>query len=184
MTKIRLLNSFFEFSEFDDPPPPYAILSHTWSEKNEEEVTYQDLKGGTSKSKLKLELCQKWAEAAGYEHFWIDTCCISKRNDVELSDSIRSMWRWCEEASVCFVYLPDLSKKRKWGTDADWRDGLKDCRWFTRGWTLQELVASKKVELYAVDGYLGSKEDLLPALKSITGIKFGDPLPNHATRLR
>jgi hypothetical protein len=81
------------------------------------------------------------------------------------------------------VYLPDLSKKRKLDTDADWRDGLKDCRWFTRGWTLQELVASKRVELYARDGYLSGMEDLLLALKSITGIDLGEPLPDHATRL-
>jgi ankyrin repeat protein len=182
---MRLLNSSFEFREFDydDTPPPYAILSHTWSENNEEEVTYQDLKDGTTKSKLKLELCRDWANAAGYEYFWIDTCCINKQKDAELVYAIRSMWRWYEKAAVCFVYLPDLSKKRKRDTDADWRDGLKDCRWFTRGWTLQELVASKKVEFYAADGYLGSSEDLLPALKSITGINLGDPLPNHATRL-
>jgi hypothetical protein len=178
---MRLLNSKFEFCDFDDTPPPYAILSHTWSEKNEEEVTYQDLKDGTPKSKLKLELCRDWAKAAGYEHFWIDTCCIDKRNDAELGYAIRSMWRWYTGAGVCFVYLPDLSKKRK--RDADWRDALKDCRWFTRGWTLQELMASKKVEFYANDGYLGSRENLLPALKSITGINLSDPLPNHVTRL-
>jgi hypothetical protein len=83
--KIRLLNINFEFCDFDeDNTPPYAILSHTWSENNEEEVTYQDLKDGTSKSKLKLELCERWAQATGYEYFWIDTCCIDMRNDAEL----------------------------------------------------------------------------------------------------
>jgi hypothetical protein len=178
---MRLLNTSFEFCDFDDSPPPYAILSHTWSEKNEEEVTYQDLKDGTSKSKLKLELCREWAKAAGYEYFWIDTCCIDKRNDAELGYSIRSMWRWYAEAAVCFVYLPDVSKKRTRKTD--WRDTLKDCRWFNRGWTLQELVASKSIEFYANNGYLGSREDLSLALKSITGINLGYPLPDHATRL-
>jgi ankyrin repeat protein len=180
---MRLLNTSFEFCDFDDTPPPYAILSHTWSEKNEEEVTYQDLKDGTSKSKLKLELCRDWTKAAGHEYFWVDTCCIDKRNDAELGYAIRSMWRWYAEAGVCLVYLPDLSKKRKFYTNADWRDALKDCRWFTRGWTLQELVASGKVEFYARDGYLGSREDMLPALRSITGINLGGPLPDHATRL-
>jgi ankyrin repeat protein len=183
---MRLLNSNFEFCDFDDTPPPYAILSHTWSENNEEEVTYQDLKDGTTKSKLKLELCRGWANAAGYKYFWIDTCCIDKRNDAELVCAIRSMWRWYRKAAVCFVYLPDFPKKRKLNTDADWRDALKDCRWFTRGWTLQELVASmasKKVEFYAGDGHLGSLQDLLLALKSITGISLGNTLPDHATRL-
>ncbi|KAF2724625.1 HET-domain-containing protein, partial [Polychaeton citri CBS 116435] len=178
---MRLLNTNLEFCDYDDTPPPYAILSHTWSEKNEEEVTYQDLENGTTKSLLKLELCKEWTKAASLEYFWIDTCCIDKRNDAEISYAIRSMWRWYREASVCFVYLSDLSRKRK--LDSDWRDTLKDCTWFTRGWTLQELVASQKVELYARDGHLGSREDLLPALKRITGINLGGPLPDHATRL-
>jgi hypothetical protein len=179
---MRLLNSKFEFCDYDNSPPPYAILSHTWSEKNEEEVTYQDMQNGTTKSLLKLELCREWTKAANLEYFWIDTCCIDKRNDAEIGYAIRSMWRWYHEASVCFVYLSDLSKKRK-DLDTDWRDSLKDCRWFTRGWTLQELVASKRVELYARDGHLGSREDLLPALKRITGINLGDSLPDYATRL-
>jgi ankyrin repeat protein len=178
---MRLLNTKLQFCDYDDKPPPYAILSHTWSEKNEEEVTYQDLKDGTTKSLLKLELCKQWTEAAHLEYFWIDTCCIDKRNDAEINYAIRSMWRWYSEAHLCFVYLPDLSKKRK--LDADWRDTLKDCRWFTRGWTLQELVASKGVEFYARDGHLGNREDLLPALKNITGINLGDPMPDQATRL-
>jgi ankyrin repeat protein len=178
---MRLLNTKLEFCDYDDKPPPYAILSHTWSEKNEEEVTYQDLKGGTTKSLLKLELCKRWAEAANLEYFWIDTCCIDKRNDAEINYAIRSMWRWYSEAVVCFVYLSDLSRKRK--LDTDRRDSLKDCRWFTRGWTLQELVASKRVEFHARDGHLGSREDLLPALKNITGINPGDPMPDQVTRL-
>lgn len=179
---MRLLNSDFQFCDFDDSPPPYAILSHTWSERNEEEVSYQDLEDGTTKSLLKLQLCRDWTMAANLEYFWIDTCCIDKRNDAEIGYAIRSMWRWYCEASVCFVYLSDLSKKRKPNTE-DWRDNLKDCRWFTRGWTLQELVASKKLELYARDGYLGSREALLPALKTITGINLRSSLPDHATRL-
>jgi hypothetical protein len=179
---MRLLNTKLQFCDYDDKPPPYAILSHTWSEKNEEEVTYQDLKDGTTKSLLKLELCRQWTEAANLEYFWIDTCCIDKRNDAEINYAIRSMWRWYFEAHACFVYLPDLSKKRK-VDNTDWRDALKDCRWFTRGWTLQELVASKKVEFYARDGHLGNREDLLPALKSITGINLGHPMPDHVTRL-
>jgi hypothetical protein len=179
---MRLLNGDFEFCDFDDKPPPYAILSHTWSDNNEEEVLYQDLKDGTTKSLLKLELCREWTKAAGLEYFWIDTCCIDKRNDAELNYAIRSMWRWYCEAKVCFVYLSDLSlKKRKLDTDP--LDTLKDCKWFTRGWTLQELVASKRIEIYARDGYVGSREKLLPTLKSITGINLGDPLPDHATRL-
>lgn len=180
---MRLLNSNFEFCECDDNPPPYAILSHTWSENNEEEVTYQDLKNGTEKSMHKLELCRDWTKAANIDYFWIDTCCIDKRNDAELAFAIRSMWQWYRDASICFVYLSDLSSKKRKQPGTDWQDSLKDCRWFTRGWTLQELIASKKVEFHARDGYLGSREDLFAALKNITGINLGDQLPDHATRL-
>lgn len=121
--------------------------------KNEEEVTYYDLKDGTAKSLLKLELCKEWTKAANLEYFWIDTCCIDKQNDAEVNYDIRSMWRRYSEANVCFVYLSDLSKKRK--LDTDWRDALKDCRLFTRGWAVQELEVSKRVEFYARDGRLG-----------------------------
>ncbi|PPJ50689.1 hypothetical protein CBER1_07709 [Cercospora berteroae] len=182
---MRLLNSDFEFCAYDDSPPPYALPSHTWSERNEEEVTYQDLKDGmanTTKPLTKLNFCKDRAKEAGFDYFWIDTCCTDKRNDAEVNYAIRSMWRWYHEAAVCFVYLSDLSKKRS--RDTDWRDALKDCRWFTRGWTLQELIASTRIEFYARDGHIGSREDLLPALRSITGIDLGHSMPSHVTRLR
>ncbi|QIX02480.1 hypothetical protein AMS68_007997 [Peltaster fructicola] len=177
----------FQFIDFDDDKaPPYAILSHTWSENNDEEVTYQDLRQGTTKNLLKLQLCKDWAHAAGYKYFWIDTCCIDKRNDAELAYAIRSMYRWYAQAGICFVYLSDLTKSKRKASDshtASWKESLKSCRWFTRGWTLQELVASKNVEFYARDGHLGSKQDLLPLLMSITGIDLCGPLPGHQTRL-
>jgi hypothetical protein len=159
---MRPLSSHLEFRDFDDDKlPQYAILSHTWSDNNAEEVTYHDLKDGhgTKKPLLKLKLCRDWTKAANLEYFWVDTCGIDKHNDAAIGYAIRSMWRWSTEADVCFVYLSDLSKKRK--LDPDWRGTLKDCRWFTRGWSLQELVASKRVEFYAIDGYLVSREDLL-----------------------
>ncbi|OQN96250.1 hypothetical protein B0A48_17812 [Cryoendolithus antarcticus] len=180
---MRLLNLSFELCDFDDNPPPYAILSHTWSANNDDEVSYHDLRYGTTKSLLKLELCRDWTKTKGFEYFWIDTCCVDKRNDAEISYAIRSMWRWYSEAEICFVYLSDLSKKRQRDADTDWRDSMKDCRWFTRGWTLQELMASKEVEFHTRNDHLGSRKALLPALKTITGINLGDPMPNHATRL-
>ena len=77
----------------------------------------------------------------GLEYIWIDTCCINKENEVETSTAINSMFDWYQNADVCFVYLSDLRPKSKGSTPED----FKKCRWFTRGWTLQELIAPRKV---------------------------------------
>ena len=78
--------------------PAYAILSHTW---DEEEVIYQDLKKGKDKSKTvnkagwrKIQFCAKQAAVDGLEYFWVDTCCIDKKNAVELGAAINFMFRW------------------------------------------------------------------------------------------
>jgi hypothetical protein len=94
-----------------DSIPPYAILSHTWGENNEE-VTYQDLEGklGTDKAGYdKIRFCAKQAKCDGLDHFWVDTCCIDKKNPAELSESIASMFRWYSQARKCYVYLSDVS---------------------------------------------------------------------------
>ena len=62
----------------------YAILSHRW-EANE--VTFEDMANGTSKSKEgygKLQFCADQATRDSLEYFWVDTCCINKSNNVEL----------------------------------------------------------------------------------------------------
>lgn len=65
---------------------------------------------------------------------WVDTCCIDKTNSTELSEAINSMYLWYQEAEVCYVHLADVPSKK------DFTEG----RWFTRGWTLQELIAPRK----------------------------------------
>ena len=73
---MRLLNTAnFEIKEFtDDKTPPYAILSHKWDEK---EVTFQDMIAGQAEGKEGYEKVKKFCVAArGYEHVWMDTCCI------------------------------------------------------------------------------------------------------------
>jgi hypothetical protein len=92
----RLQNDVFELTSFDDDhPPPYAILSHTWTEGHE--VTYDELLAGASKNKLgyaKLRFCGEQAAADGIQYFWVDTCCINKSTSNELSTAINSMFRW------------------------------------------------------------------------------------------
>jgi hypothetical protein len=114
---MRLLecNSAGEFSLTedivdDDKIPPYAILSHTW--KDGEEVTFQELIDGTGKGKPgyeKIRFCGEQAKRDGLRYFWVDTCCINKSNNTELSEAINSMFRWYCSATRCYVYLSDVS---------------------------------------------------------------------------
>jgi hypothetical protein len=156
---------------------PYAILSHTWTGQ---EVTYQDLISGAGKSKSgyeKIKFCGEQASRDGLKHFWIDTCCIDKSNPAELSKAINSMFRWYRNVKKCYVYLPDVSTP---GDDADvqanqstWDAAFRDSRWFTRGWTLQELIAPAVVEFFSRERkLLGDKKSLEKLIYEITQIPF------------
>ncbi|PVH83581.1 HET-domain-containing protein [Cadophora sp. DSE1049] len=151
---------------FGSDTPRYAILSHTW---DDEEVSFQEfgsrpatLKKGWSKIK---KTCDK-AARHGYKYAWVDTCCIDKRSSAELTESINSMFKWYQDAGVCYVYLPDLP------ADVPVVEGLKACRWFTRGWTLQELIAPRDIRFYGRDWHwLGTKKDFAEQISTITGIR-------------
>jgi hypothetical protein len=144
--------------------PPYAILSHTWG-ADEEEVTFKDLVDGTGKTKngyRKLYFCAKQAVKDTLQHFWVDTCCIDKSSSAELSEAINSMYRWYHHASRCYVYLSDVSIGGS---------TFRSSRWFTRGWTLQELVAPTSVEFFSSEGErIGDKNSLVRDIAEITGI--------------
>lgn len=79
---MRLLHSVtFDLKGFwDKRIPAYAILSHTWDEK---ETTFQDINDiENAKSKDcfdKVRRCCKKAAKDGYEWVWIDTCCKNLR---------------------------------------------------------------------------------------------------------
>jgi len=92
----------------------YAILSYTWGK---EEVIFQDMEAGADMSKTvskagwtKIQFYAKQAAADGLQYFWIDTCCIDKKNAVELGAAINSMFRWYQNAAKCYVYLSDIPK--------------------------------------------------------------------------
>jgi hypothetical protein len=135
----------------DDQIPPYAILSHTWGLDNEE-VTFEDIVDRAGEAKPgyeKIRFCGEQAKQDGLLYFWIDTCCIDKRNDAELSRSINSMFRWYRNATRCYVYLSDVSSPSVGGNHKSnprpWESDFRKSRWFTRGWTLQELLAPASV---------------------------------------
>jgi hypothetical protein len=150
---------------------PYAILSHTWTD---EEVLFQDIQGhnaGTTppqiKQKLgykKIEACCAQATRDGFDYVWIDTCCIDKSSSAELSEAINSMYRWYEDSAVCYAYLADVPN------DVDLIIQHKkfcESRWFTRGWTLQELIAPITIEFYSSQWYSQGQEASLGTKRSL-----------------
>lgn len=154
--------------------PPYAILSHTWG-RDEDELVFRDIIEGTGKSKLgydKLRFCRNQARLDKLEYFWIDTCCIDKTNSVELSEAINSMFKWYKRATVCYVYLSDVSEDQSGETSsANLELSFAFSRWHTRGWTLQELLAPASVRFYSQEGILlGDKITLVEELSKITKI--------------
>jgi ankyrin repeat protein len=168
--------SLVEF--FSNDTPPYAILSHTWG-ADHEEVTYKDVVDGTGKSKAgynKIRFCGKQATKHGLHYFWVDTCCIDKSSSSELQEAINSMFRWYQEAARCYVYLSDVAFGNLVGDNEysnRWEPEFKRSRWFTRGWTLQELIAPKSVEFFSQEEQrLGDKQSMRQTLHDITGISI------------
>jgi hypothetical protein len=142
--------------------PKYAILSHTWGE---EVVTFAELPMAGAKQKIgfpKIQYTCAQAIKDGLDFAWIDTCCIDKRSSAELSEAINSMFPWYKESSACYVYLSDTEKGSS---------DMAQSRWFTRGWTLQELIAPMEVVFYDRSWQdMGTKRDLKGILSEITGI--------------
>ena len=94
--------------------PPYAILSHTWGE-DEDEATFMDTLEGSGKTKArygKIQFSGSQAARDGLQYFWVDTCCIDKTSSAELPEGINSMFRWYSEAAFCYVYLADFVNRR------------------------------------------------------------------------
>ncbi|KAG7043128.1 MYND finger family protein [Colletotrichum scovillei] len=172
-TKTLALESFTDPSEVG-----YAILSHTWDNG---EVSFQEMTSATiattTKSKAGFEKVAKTCEIAkevGLGYAWVDTCCIDKSSSAELSEAINSMFRWYQEAKVCLVLLSDL-RPEVGGTGPGIYEisDLSRCRWFTRGWTLQELIAPADVEFYDAGWKLRfSKDTWSGCLSTITNINI------------
>ncbi|KAK4209898.1 hypothetical protein QBC37DRAFT_429614 [Rhypophila decipiens] len=220
---MRLLRAdTLELVEFVGRAPPYVILSHTWGP---EEVSFQDLsvpsKLAAAKRKAgyaKLTGCCARALEDGYEYIWVDTCCIDKTSSAELSEAINSMYRWYQEAHICYAYMSDVTldvqsqalssaasdtssvSSGPTSQASQLPGGLRrtmseqprpavrtipslirdydtlprtfeNSRWFTRGWTLQELIAPPMVEFYAHDWQeIGTKFSLRKIISKVTGI--------------
>ncbi|KFY36020.1 hypothetical protein V494_05380 [Pseudogymnoascus sp. VKM F-4513 (FW-928)] len=154
--------------------PEYAILSHTWGEN---EATFKDIKrNGYTSGSTKIDGTCTEAQAMGLEYIWIDTFCIDKRSSSELQEAIGSMWNWYKRATICFAYLSDVPDE----DDCMKEDSaFSQSRWFTRGWTLQELIAPPVVRFYNASWkFMGKKsrddDDHLftRTISRITGISW------------
>ncbi|KAI5985042.1 heterokaryon incompatibility protein-domain-containing protein [Pisolithus albus] len=167
--------------ERDDTTTRYAILSHRWGA----EVNYEEMTGLMKMEEEEREEVKKrhgyqkivagceQAIKDGYEWLWVDTCCIDKRSSAELSEAINSMYRWYQNAQVCYAYLNDVGEStfptkkddNKFAESNGWPE------WFMRGWTLQELIAPKEVKFFNKDWvHIGNKRQLEPILEKATGI--------------
>ncbi|KAI9777861.1 MAG: hypothetical protein M1839_008538 [Geoglossum umbratile] len=178
----------------DDVIPRYAILSHTWKEG--QEVTFKDLMDGTGKSKTgydKIQFCGQQAKRDRLQYFWVDTCCIDKSNNVELQEAINSMFRWYQNAAKCYIYLSDVSTAKRKASDHfsefTWEPAFRESRWFTRGWTLQELLAPVSVDFFSRESeHLGDKRTLERQIHEITRIAIlalrGTPLCEFGVEVR
>jgi len=175
---MKLVNAktFKVVEFFDNDVPPYAILSHTWIQN--EEVSYQEMVTNEGRQKLgfrKIRQCCSQALEDGLEWAWMDTCSIDKTSSAELSEAINSMFRYYSQAVVCYAYLADV----QWadvippsGYEAiALASGFKKSRWFTRGWTLQELLSPCKVIFYSASWTLiGDREQWRREISNITSI--------------
>ena len=151
--------------------PQYAILSHTWGE---EEISFQDLtERANNRNKLGwkkiLGVCEA-CKPLGLNWVWIDTCCIDKSSSAELSEAINSMFAYYNRSNLCIAYLGDVLPHYQNDDGGELRDkAFGRSRWFTRGWTLQELIAAKRKYFCAQDwSLIGDKDSLRDSLHSIT----------------
>lgn len=170
---MRLLNAFtLTFHEFEGSNiPSYAILSHRWEN---DEVTYQDMKTGLDHVKrkagfFKIEECSDQAVKDDLQYVWIDTCCIDKTSSAELTEAINSMYQWYQNSEVCYAYLSDVLSKYE-----NIEQQVAGSKWWTRGWTLQELIAPPKLVFFGKGAVgwvnIGDKTSLVDFINQITGI--------------
>ncbi|TGJ86423.1 hypothetical protein E0Z10_g2393 [Xylaria hypoxylon] len=169
-----------ELRTFYGEVPEYAILSHTWGE---DEITLQDLQKingnipttnnevnrlRNSEGFTKITECCKQALKDELQWVWVDTCCIDKTNSVELSKAINSMFQWYQGSQVCYAVLTDVPDDDP-VENSDSR--FRASRWFTRGWTLQELLAPSIVIFYG-QGWtkLGDRKSLVEVISAIAKI--------------
>lgn len=162
--------------------PKYAIASHRWAEGAEASI--KDVSEKRNTDSIGYRKITGFAEfikenVTDIEWMWIDTCCINQESSQEVSEAINSMFKWYRNAEVCLAYLADIKGNEN-------VQGLRYSEWFSRGWTLQELLAPRAVvfltqewEIIGHKGCIGDGTDGIPlpagpslgtTIAAITGI--------------
>ncbi|KAJ8495213.1 hypothetical protein ONZ45_g12944 [Pleurotus djamor] len=120
-------------AQFVEESTKFMILSHTWGSN---ESSYQDVMRGHRSLYEDVKFCglRRTAHDYGCRYIWMDSVCIDQASSSEVNTSIRSMFKWYKGAHVCVVYLEEFH----------WETHPFD-RWFQRGWTLQELLAPRRI---------------------------------------
>ena len=104
----------------------------------------------------------------GYEYIWIDSSCINKDSSSELSEAINSMYNWYSRAEVCYAFLSDVPHDDDVAAEGS---AFRKSRWFSRGWTLQELIAPQRVLFLSSQWTtLGTKAELAGVIQEITRV--------------
>ncbi|KAK4498741.1 hypothetical protein PRZ48_009251 [Zasmidium cellare] len=186
-------SSTLELHEFRGHKERFAILSHTWSTAGHDEILFTDLLAHSDPAIRKAEghisvnldaepsIKEKpgWAKLAfaleqadqdGKEWLWVDTACIDRSSSAELNEAINSAYEWCQGSAICYALLEDVPLE-EWHEMKYGKSRTLNSRWFTRGWTLTELLAPGHVVFYSMEWIrLGDKHELSGMLSTATGI--------------
>jgi hypothetical protein len=186
---MRLLNVHsFKFEVYEHPNVPrYAAASHRWIEPTE--ATLKDVRKQLNTDTLGYKKVEGLASfirshAPDIDLLWIDTCCVDQKSSKEVDEAVNSMFNWYKRAAVCIAYMADVKSSTDTQSD-DCMSEFKKSVWFTRGWTLQELLAPETVVFLAQQwnvighkGNSGSKNlpfhpgpSLNSVVSQITGIR-------------
>jgi len=172
-------------------------LSHTWGDA---EVSYQEwiyaraqrvpcipwglVRDEDEVDRIKaksgyLKICKacEMARRDGYQYLWVDTNCIDKTSSAELSEAINSMYDWYAGSGICYAYLDDVPPAQS-ESPAETLEELaaegsafRRSRWFTRGWTLQELIVPDELGFFSKDWtLLEARSHLASLVTEITSI--------------
>jgi hypothetical protein len=172
---MRLIDvKTLQLSEFfGEDIPPYAILSHRWGC---DEVGFEIFSNSLEEARglkgfKKILYCADQATEDGLSWCWVDTCCIDKRSSSELSEAINSMYQWYKSAVCCYAYLEDISVPSDAEIWGPYSRQIFSSEWFSRGWTLQELIAPKYLRFFSATWTeLGDKTELSGLIARHCGI--------------
>ncbi|KAG2160226.1 uncharacterized protein EDB93DRAFT_1217741 [Suillus bovinus] len=121
-----------------------VTLSHRWEGKEQTLREIQDRPIYSFDPVGTVVKLQRFCEVVrdlGYHWAWMDTCCIDKQYNVELEESLNSMFVWYRHSALTIVYLSDVRES----------GALTNSDWNRRGWTIQELLAPKVILFYQKD---------------------------------